>query len=145
MQSDDLEVGFGGALRRFGIVLGYFAFILHSLHHFSIIFPYDKGSLHYLYFTPDYFYFFMYLCWSRILRTSKAGLMWPQFLAVISGYFSEIYKNYRTTKKSNDYGNKVFYEMEAIADTLSNGDRSKFVDLLKKLVKSTSLRYAKED
>ena len=43
----------------------------------------------------------------------------------------------------NDYGNKLFFELEAVADDLCNGNRSKFVALLKSIVKKSSLRYHK--
>jgi hypothetical protein len=38
---------------------------------------------------------------------------------------------------------QYFFELEALADELSNGDRSRFIALLKNIVKKTCLRHHK--
>ena len=42
---------------------------------------------------------------------------WPQMLGVAPGYFFETYKIYRTTQKSNDYGNMVFCSSWRLSQT----------------------------
>ena len=76
-------------------------------------------------------------------EVGKVGLAFPQFLTVAAEYYSALYPSYKTTKKINFYGNKVYYALEDVHDQVEAGCNAPWKHLLKDMVKRTTLRHAK--